>query len=236
MRRRSLRSDGPAPSTSADTSLGGEGREPGGLGVSARRASRTPARGPASVAAMTSPRLAVYPGTFDPITLGHVDVVTRACTVFDEVVLGVAHNAAKAGRHLFDIDTRLELACSSLAHLPGVSVEVVPGLLADFCRERGAIAIVKGLRNATDLDAEVPMALLNRDLGGPETVFRMAAPAHAHVSSSLVKDVAGHGGDVSRLVSPLVDEALRRALTVGESSSDPRTTAPTLSSVERNHP
>ena len=123
--------------------------------------------------------LAVYPGTFDPITLGHVDVVTRARTVFDRVVVGVAHNAAKRGRHLFGLDERLELARASLAHLSGVEVDVVPGLLADYCRERGAGAIVKGLRGGTDLDAEVPMALLNRDLGGPETVFLAAAGAHA---------------------------------------------------------
>ncbi len=157
-------------------------------------------------------RLAVYPGTFDPLTLGHVDVVTRACTIFDRVVLGVAHNAAKAGQHLFDLDTRLALARTSLAHLHGVRVEVVPGLLADFCRDHGASAIVKGLRSGTDLDAEVPMALLNRDLGGPETVFLVAAPAHAHVSSSLVKDVARHGGDVSALVPAPVHAALAQAL------------------------
>ena len=156
--------------------------------------------------------LAVYPGTFDPITLGHVDVVTRARTVFDRVVVGVAHNAAKRGRHLFDLDERLELARASLAHLSGVEVDVVPGLLADYCRERGAGAIVKGLRGGTDLDAEVPMALLNRDLGGPETVFLAAAGAHARVSSSLVKDVAGHGGDVSGLVPAAVLAALERAL------------------------
>ena len=156
--------------------------------------------------------LAVYPGTFDPITLGHVDVVTRARTVFDRVVVGVAHNAAKRGRHLFGLDERLELARASLAHLSGVEVDVVPGLLADYCRERGAGAIVKGLRNGTDLDAEVPMALLNRDLGGPETVFLAAAGAHARVSSSLVKDVAGHGGDVSGLVPAAVLAALEREL------------------------
>ena len=82
--------------------------------------------------------LAVYLGTFDPITLGHVDVVTHAHTVFDRVVVGIAHNAAKHGRHLFDLDKRLELARASLAHLSGVEVDVVPGLLADYCRERGA--------------------------------------------------------------------------------------------------
>ena len=106
-------------------------------------------------------RLAVYPGTFDPITLGHVDVVTRACTIFDEVVLGVAHNAAKAGQHLFDLDTRLALARTSLAHLHGVRVEVVPGLLADFCRDHGASAIVKGLLKGLAAIGEVGSQLVH---------------------------------------------------------------------------
>lgn len=156
--------------------------------------------------------LAVYPGSFDPITTGHLDVVARALTLFDRVVVGIAHNAAKSGHHLFDAETRLSLARQALAQLPGAEVDLVPGLLADYCRGRGATAIVKGLRNGTDLDVEVPMALLNRDLGGPETVFLAAAPAHAHVSSSLVKDVARHGGDVSALVPPVVAAALRQEL------------------------
>lgn len=161
--------------------------------------------------------LAVYPGTFDPITLGHVDIVRRASTMFDRIVLGIAQNAAKASGHLFDLDTRAALARRALADLPGAEVDVVPGLLADYCRERGADAIVKGLRNGTDLDAEAPMALLNRDLGAPETVFLVAASAHARVSSSLVKDAARHGGDVSHLVPDGVLEALRDALLVPHS-------------------
>ncbi|CED91966.1 pantetheine-phosphate adenylyltransferase [Actinomyces succiniciruminis] len=155
--------------------------------------------------------LAVYPGTFDPITLGHVDVVRRAATLFDRVILGVAHNAAKDSSRLFTIDERVALARAALAHIPGAEVAVIPGLLADFCAQRGADAIVKGLRNGTDFDAEVPMALLNRELGAPETFFLAAAPTHAHVSSSLVKDVARHGGDVSALVPAGVAAALARA-------------------------
>lgn len=160
---------------------------------------------------MTPMTLAVYPGSFDPITLGHIDVVARATALFDRVVLGVAHNAAKTGSHLLDIDTRLALARESCAHLPGVEVDTIPGLLADYCVQRGATAIVKGVRNGTDLDTEVPMALLNRDLGAPETVLLVAAPAHAHVSSSLVKDVARHGGDVTAFVPAPVLRALTRA-------------------------
>ena len=157
--------------------------------------------------------LAVYPGSFDPLTLGHVDIVARATTLFDVVVIGIAHNAAKAGRHLLDVEERLSLARASTSRLPGVEVDLVPGLLADYCRQRGATAIIKGLRNGSDLDAELPMALLNRDLGAPETVFLTASPAHVHISSSLVKDVAGYGRDVSTLVPPAVARALESRLT-----------------------
>ena len=156
--------------------------------------------------------LAVYPGSFDPLTLGHVDIAARATTLFDVVVIGIAHNAAKAGRHLLDVEERLSLARASTSRLPGVEVDLVPGLLADYCRQRGATAIIKGLRNGSDLDAELPMALLNRDLGAPETVFLTASPAYAHISSSLVKDVAGYGRDISALVPPAVCRALEERL------------------------
>ncbi|MBE6481362.1 MAG: pantetheine-phosphate adenylyltransferase [Actinomyces ruminicola] len=187
--------------------------------------------------------LAVYPGTFDPITLGHVDVVRRAGSVFDRVILGIARNATKDGSRLFSIEERVALARAALADLPDVEVAVIPGLLADFCARRGADAIVKGLRNGTDFDAEVPMALLNRELGAPETFFLAAAPTHAHVSSSLVKDVARHGGDVSGLVPPGVAVALARALaapgpgaTGGPPSGDLRHASPESPQNRRTNP
>ena len=163
--------------------------------------------------------LAVYPGSFDPLTLGHVDIAARATTLFDVVVIGIAHNAAKAGRHLLDADERLSLARDSTSHLPGIDVALIPGLLADYCRGRGANAIIKGLRNGSDLDAELPMALLNRDLGAPETVFLTASPAYAHISSSLVKDIAGYGRDVSALVPPAVARTLGARLAETSQSS-----------------
>lgn len=156
--------------------------------------------------------LAVYPGSFDPLTLGHVDIAARATLLFDVVVIGIAHNAAKTGRHLLDVEQRLSLARDCTSHLPGIEVDLVPGLLADYCRRCGANAIIKGLRNGSDLDAELPMALLNRDLGAPDTVFLTASPAYAHISSSLVKDVAGYGRDVSALVPPAVASALEAHL------------------------
>ena len=153
-------------------------------------------------------RLAVCPGSFDPITLGHVDIVRRARDIFDEVVVAVAHNPAK--RYLFDRDRRVELARAAVEGLD-VRVEAVPGLLADYCRDAGATAIVKGLRGGADFDAEHPMALMNRHLAGVETVFVVGDGALAHIASSLVKDIAGHDGDVSGLVPPAVAQALRDA-------------------------
>lgn len=152
---------------------------------------------------------AVCPGSFDPVTLGHLDVVRRARSMFDHVVVGIARNAGKAP--LLDIDERVRLARAALADVSGVEVAVVPGLLVDFCREVGAVAIVKGLRGGADYDAEVPMALMNRHLTGVETVFVTGDPALAHIASSLVKDVARHGGDVRDLVPSGVAAALAAA-------------------------
>lgn len=150
--------------------------------------------------------LAVCPGTFDPFHLGHLDVVRRAAVLFDEVVVAVATNAAKSP--MFDAGERVELARAALADVPGVRVAAAPGLLVDFCREVGAVALVKGLRGGADFDAEHPMALMNRHLSGIETVYVTAAPGVAHIASSLVKDVWRHGGEVADLVPDVVAAAL----------------------------
>ena len=146
-----------------------------------------------------SAKIAVCPGSYDPVTNGHVDVVRRASALFDEVVVAVLSNPAKAG--LFSLEERVELAGLSVEGLPRVRVEAVGGgLLVDFCRSIGASAVVKGLRSGTDFAYELPMALMNRHLTGLETVFLPGDPTLEHVSSSLVKEVASHGGDVSGLV------------------------------------
>lgn len=155
--------------------------------------------------------VAVCPGSFDPFTLGHLDVVRRASTMFDSVVVGVARNSAKSA--LLDATTRVELVARATAHLGNVRAELVPGLLVDFCRDVGASAIVKGLRGGADLDAEVPMAHMNRHLTGVETVFVLGDPALAHVASSMVKDVARYGGQIDDLVPSGVADAVRAALT-----------------------
>lgn len=157
-------------------------------------------------AAPTGSRLAVCPGSYDPVTLGHVDVIARAAVLFDRVVAAVVHNPGKAG--LFDTEERADLLREVLAdeeRTRDVRVDVVAGgLLVDYCREQGAVAVVKGLRGGTDFAYELPMALMNRHLSGLETVFLPGAPRYEHISSSLVKEVARHGGDVSDLVPPLV--------------------------------
>ena len=153
---------------------------------------------------------AVCPGSFDPITLGHLDVVRRARSLFDEVVVGVAQNSSKTA--LLSVEARVELARAALDGLDGVRVEVIPGLLADFVREVGAVAVVKGLRGGADFDAETPMALMNRHLTGVETVFVIGDTALAHIASSLVKDVARFGGEIDDLVPPGVSQAVRDAL------------------------
>ena len=156
--------------------------------------------------------IAVCPGSFDPITLGHLDVVSRARAMFDEVIVGVAHNSTKA--ELLPAARRVELARAALAGVDGVRVELVGGLLTDFCRDVGAVVVVKGLRGGADFDHELPMALLNRHQSGVETVFVVGDPALGHIASSLVKDVARHGGRIADLVPAGVEAVVRQALGV----------------------
>ena len=152
-------------------------------------------------------RIAICPGSYDPVTLGHLDVFARAVALADEVVVAIFHNPAKAGT--FTVAERIGFIERATAHLPGVVVEEYAGrLLVDVARERGAGLIVKGLRDGTDFEYELPMALMNRHLTGIETVFLPGDPAFQHVSSSLVKQVAGLGGDVTGLVPDEVRDAL----------------------------
>jgi pantetheine-phosphate adenylyltransferase len=152
----------------------------------------------------------VCPGSFDPVTRGHLDVIGRASALVDEVVVAVGANASK--RHWFTPDERVAMLEEACAGWPGVRVALFDGLLVDFCRAEGAAAVVKGLRSAGDFDYELPMAQMNAHLSGVDTVFLATAPAWSFVSSSLVKEVAGLGGDVSAFLTPAVtDRVLRRA-------------------------
>ena len=154
--------------------------------------------------------IAVCPGSFDPVTIGHLDIFERARALFGEVVVGVAQNSSKNA--LLSADVRRSLVADAVAGMPGVSVAVVPGLLAEFCREIGAVAVVKGLRGGADFDDEHPMALMNRHLHGVETVFVVGESRLAHIASSMVKDVARHGGQIGDLVPPGVEAVVRAAL------------------------
>ncbi len=149
------------------------------------------------------------PGSFDPVTLGHLDIVSRARSLFDHVIVAVGINASK--RALLTPQQRVGLIEDALAGTHGVSVVAMDGLLVDLCREVGASGIVKGLRNGADFDAEYPMASMNRHLSGVETTFIIPDPALNHISSSMVKDVARYGGDITDLVPPAVADAVYRA-------------------------
>jgi pantetheine-phosphate adenylyltransferase len=139
--------------------------------------------------------------------MGHVDVISRASALYDEVVVAVLHNDAKAGT--FSVEERIKLMDAALEGMSNVRIEAFAGrLLVDVCRDAGAQAIVKGLRGDTDFAYELPMALMNRHLSGVETMFLPGDPRFSHVSSSLIKEVAAFGGDVTGLVPEAVRSAL----------------------------
>jgi pantetheine-phosphate adenylyltransferase len=159
----------------------------------------------------------VCPGSFDPVHNGHVDIITRAARLFDEVIVAVSTNPAKTYR--FDLEERLALCEDALSHLDNTLVlPMGGGLIADFCRQHGAAALVKGLRSGHDFEYEVPMAAMNRYLTDVDTVFLPGAAESAHVSSSLVKEVAGLGGDIRPFVPPAVFRALSPGSDGGPSS------------------
>lgn len=149
----------------------------------------------------------VCPGSFDPVTNGHLDVFARASRLFENVIVAVMVNRNKQG--LFSSQERIEMVKETVAHLPNVKVEGFEGLLADFCKQRDIGAIVKGLRAVSDFDYEIGMAQLNRGLTSVETLFIATNPEFGYLSSSVVKDVASFQGDVSGLVPPAVAVRLK---------------------------
>ena len=154
-------------------------------------------------------RRAVCPGSFDPVTNGHVDVITRAARLYDELVVAVLVNPGKAG--LFSVEERMELLRDAVAGAPTVRVDSFQGLLVDYCRAHDVPVIVKGLRAVSDFEYELQMAQMNRELAGIETLFVPTAPQVGHLSSSLVKQIAEFGGDVSSLVPKAVHDRLLAA-------------------------
>ncbi|MBA4248917.1 MAG: pantetheine-phosphate adenylyltransferase [Microbacterium sp.] len=154
--------------------------------------------------------IAVVPGSFDPVTLGHLDVIERASGIFDEVHVVVVHNPAKQA--LLPIAQRVTLIEQAVADRALPSSIIVTswsvGLLVDYCTDVGASVLVKGVRSQVDVAYETPMAIVNRNLAGVETIFMLPDPAHAHVSSSLVRQVSALGGDVAPYVPRVVAEFL----------------------------
>ncbi len=155
----------------------------------------------------------IVPGTFDPVTSGHLDIIERAAALFDQLVVGVAHSPQKNGGPLFSIEERVSLLEDVTSHLGNVSVRPFDTLLVDFAEQEGASVIVKGLRAVTDFEREFQMAALNWRLDADvETMFIMAVPEYMYLSSSAVREIARHGGSVRGLVPDHVAEALERKL------------------------
>ena len=150
---------------------------------------------------------AVCPGSFDPITFGHLDIIERASGQFDEVIVAVLANRTKAS--LFTVEERMEMIRKTTSQFPNVKVDSWHGLLVDFCKENSIQAIVKGLRAVTDFDYELQMAQVNLQGSGVETMFIATAPTHSFLSSSIVKELAHFGGDVSSMVPSVVNDALK---------------------------
>ncbi len=159
------------------------------------------------------PLVAVYPGSFDPVTLGHEDIARRCLRLADRVIVGVAHTATQEKRGLFDVAERLELLEAVFADEERVECTAFEGLLVDFARERGARFVVRGLRAVSDFEYEFQLAQMNQELWPDvETLFLIPDLRHSFLSASLVREVAALGGDVSRFVSPVVEERMTEKL------------------------
>ena len=152
----------------------------------------------------------VCPGSFDPITFGHLDIIERASSIFDEVVIAVMVNKTK--QTLFTVEERMEMTKEVTGKFPNVKVDSWSGLLVDYCKKNDISIIVKGLRAVTDFDYELQMSQINLQLQGVETLFLSTAPAHSFLSSSLVKEIASHGGDVSSYIPAELLERLKDRL------------------------
>jgi pantetheine-phosphate adenylyltransferase len=155
----------------------------------------------------------VCPGSYDPVTNGHIDIITRTAEVFDKVVVGVVNNPVRKQKTLFNAEERRDFIREATAELPNVEVQIFAALLVEFARDNGAKAIVKGLRAISDFEYEFEMAQLNRKLdAGIESIYVIASPHYSFLSSTGVKEMATFGGDVSDLVPPAVATALAERL------------------------
>jgi len=159
------------------------------------------------------PRIAVCPGSYDPVTNGHIDIISRVSGIFDEVIVAVVNASVRKSKSLFDAEERIGFVRNATAHLHNITIEPFDKLLVDFARERGARSIVKGLRAISDFEYELEMNQLNRSLASDvESIYLMASPQYSFLSSSGVKEIATFGGDVSGLVPEEVARRLKEAL------------------------
>jgi pantetheine-phosphate adenylyltransferase len=178
-----------------------------------------PSGAPPTQGSGASNLVAIYPGSFDPITNGHVDIIRRALHLFDKVIVAIAENVRK--QPLFSIAERADMIRDSVGHDPRVEVDAFSGLLVDYARRRGARVLIRGLRAIADFEYEFQFAHMNRHLAPDvETVFLMTSEVSFYVSSSLVKEVAAMGGDITRIAPTAVVEALKKKIKSGDKNSD----------------
>lgn len=156
-------------------------------------------------------KICVYPGSFDPVTNGHLDLIERGAALFDEVIVAVLHNPAKQGR--FPVEKRLKMLQKACAHLPNVRFDRFDGLLVEYMRRSGARVVLRGLRAITDFESEFQMAQLNRQMAPEvETLFLMTAPEHAYLSSSAVREIGMFGGDIAPFVPACIAREVAQML------------------------
>ena len=176
--------------------------------------------------------IAIYPGSFDPLTNGHLDLIERGSKIFDRLIVAILQNAEK--EPLFTLAERLEMLREMTRHMPNVEIDTFQGLLVDYAHRRGASALLRGIRAISDYEYELQMALMNRKLSPAlETVFMMPAEAYTYVSSRLVKQIIQLGGSVSGLIPPSVEERVRRKVLGTTAAPAAATTKPTAKSTAR---
>jgi len=157
--------------------------------------------------------LGIYPGSFDPLTNGHLDIVSRSLGLFEKIIIAVAQNSAK--KYLFSIEERIELIKKSTSHMKHIEIDTFDGLLVDYCREKKSKAIIRGLRAVTDFEYEYAISLMNKELAPEiETVFLMASSENSFISSSIVKEVTMNGRDLPTKVPDAVNKALLKKFNI----------------------